>query len=124
MADLEMVRGDTTIYDVVATATDAAGATAAINLTGKTLTFTARRERGSKNDLTNPAVISLSVGNGITPDPDQAANTGRGVVTIPPAATTGLPDYRVCLFWDLELIDGENVYTLSSGTLTVIPDSA
>ena len=111
MADFTMKRGDT--LPINHTVTDGG---AAVNLTGKSLRFMAKR---SVADADSAAVITKTIGSGIT-----VTNPTGGLAQtlISPADTTGLPAIAQLLQWDLQMVDGSNVYTLESGTLLVSPD--
>jgi hypothetical protein len=83
------------------------------NLTGKKLTFTARKSLG------NPVVFQKISGSGITVT-DLVG--GLATVLISPGDTSWLPD-NTTLVWDLEMNnDPGSPITLSDGTLTVNPN--
>lgn len=109
--DLSMRRGDTLRIDHTVTQGGAA-----LNLTGKTLRFTAKR---SHADGDAAAVFTKMIGSGITVT---NAVGGLASTTISPADTSGLPALAQLLVWDLQLVDGSNVYTVETGTLLVSPD--
>jgi hypothetical protein len=114
MASLTMYRGDTLILDCAVTA--AGGG--AQDLTGCTLTMTAKR---SKNDADSAAVFQLtSPSGGIVID--SPASLGTGVITVSPSDTADLTrDTK--LVYDVQIEDGSgNIYTSETGTLNVTLD--
>jgi hypothetical protein len=114
MADLAMTRGTTAL--VTLTLVDGAGA--ALDLTGTTLRFTAKR---SLRDAQADAVIAKVTGAGITHRTPQSG--GIADVAIAPADTSGLAPHPIALAYDVELVSGADVYSTETGTLTVSPDS-
>jgi hypothetical protein len=114
MAALTMTRG--TSATVTVTILDGDGA--ALDLTGTTLHFTAKR---SLRDAQADAVIAKVTGAGITHRTPQSG--GIADVAIAPADTSGLAPYPIALAYDVELVSGVDVYATESGTLTVSPDS-
>lgn len=113
MSQLSMVRGDTLIFDVAVV--DKAGAP--VNITGKTLIFTVKARY---SDADNAAIAQKK-----TPSSGITITNGAGglaTVTLQPADTRNLTDQWQTLVWDLQLVDGTNVYTVASGTLQVTPD--
>lgn len=115
MADHLMTRGDSAT--IVLTVVDGAGAP--LDLTGKTLIFTAKRAVVDPD----PGVFQKRTGAGIAiRSPQSGATKGVADVAILPADTAGLPAYRTTLIYDAELVDGGAVSTLETGTLTVAPD--
>jgi hypothetical protein len=114
MAALTMTRGSTALVTV--TVIDGAGA--ALDLTGTTLRFTAKR---SLRDAQADAVIAKATGAGITHRSPESG--GIADVDIEPADTSGLAPYPIALAYDVELVSGADVYATESGTLTVSPDS-
>ena len=110
--DLEMMRGDTKVFDV--TITDEAGA--AVNLTGSTVKFTAKNRVG---DAQGVAVIALTTGDGV--ELTDAAN-GVARVTIAPDDTSGFTSKKT-LEYDVQVAEtGGRVSTPVRGTLTVEMD--
>lgn len=105
-----MVRGDHREYDLLVT--DASGTP--VDLTGVTMKWEAVRKGGE-----DPAFISKSLGAGIVADPDQVANTGKAVLTIDPADTSGLGNWDQTLRWDLEVTVSGKKQTVAQGTLRV-----
>lgn len=110
---LEGKRGDT--INLTGVVRDSAGAV--VNLTGCTLRFTAKLNRGDADNATG--AIKKYTGSGIT-HTDAAAGAYR--VTLAPADTSSLTATTV-YFWDLQLTDGSGaVFTVADGTLTVLVD--
>lgn len=112
MPDLEAVRGDTNIYNIVVLRSDAT-----INITGAKLWFTAKH---FPQDVDDDAVISLdSDGNGIN---IYNALYGRAQVSVPPGDTAGLADDEV-LYYDVQLKETNGVVTtIATGKLHVQQD--
>lgn|GEM_PF-4656620 len=109
MADIATYAGDTTVVDYVVTVDGAA-----VNLTGLTLRWAARRNYGDA-----VPVIAKETGQGIThTDPPN----GKAQLKLLPADTAGLAESGLTtLIWALRLYDGADVYTVATGLLTVQP---
>ena len=117
--DLSIVRSDTYIFDVVAKRPDPdTGSLVPIDLTTGKAWFTAKR---TLNDLDANAVIQLSTTtSGVIL---LAAPLGIVRVTIPPLATTSLPNDPVALQYDIQVSDAAGVVTtIQKGLLMVEPD--
>ena len=113
MSLLTLHRGDTEVYTI--SLTNDAGT--ALDLTGLTITFTAKR-RPTDSDL--DAVLSKSTADGIVVDDDPT--TGIAVLTIDPADTEDLTDLR-SLYWDIQVDDGAgDVRTPLLGLLAITAD--
>lgn len=114
MTLLSMTRGDQQAFEVAFT--DADGL--AVDLTGVTLTFTAKRR---PTDADVDAVISItSTDGGIAVNANPA--TGLATLTLEPADTEDLTNLR-SLYWDIQLDDGAgDVRTPSSGRLAISSD--
>jgi hypothetical protein len=111
-----MARGDDKTITIAVS--DAGGA---VDLTGTTLWFTAKRSLAEAD----PGLFQKRTGSGITHRAQVGADLGKADVAIAPADTAGLPAFRTTLLWDVQLVDGATgkVYTVASGTLTVDPDA-
>jgi hypothetical protein len=105
--------------DTILTITVIDGADQPLDLTGKTLRFTAKRHM---SDDQADAVIAKSSGNGITHLAQSGDTLGEAEVAIVPGDTATLPAYTVALFYDVELADGDERYQTESGTLSIMPD--
>jgi hypothetical protein len=113
MTQLSMTRGDTLIFDVAVV--DINGAP--VSLTGKMLIFTVKARL---SDADNAAIAQKkSPASGIT---ITNAAGGLATVTLAPSDTRNLTDQWQSLVWDLQLVDGSNVYTVANGALQVTPD--
>ena len=115
MAALEIHRGDTASF----TTTILDGNDAPLDLTGKTLAFTAKRD---KADAQADAIIAKTTGAGITHATQSELTLGQATITILPDDTEDLPTYSVALDYDIELTNGADTYTTEAGTLTVSAD--
>lgn len=111
--NLLMVRGDTYQFDIAVTNNGTA-----VDLTGMTIRFTAKR---NVRDADVSAVIALSTATtGISV---LSATAGTARITIPSSATTGLAAHKVELPYDIQLVDSSsNVFTVTRGVLTIVPD--
>lgn len=109
--NLEMYRGDTYPFRVEVT-----NAGSPVNLSGCTFTMTGKYDI---TDTDGNAVFSIS-----SPTYIIITDATEGIlsITIPPSATSSLPPRTVMLYYDIQMIDGTNVYTISSGFLTIYPD--
>lgn len=113
MSVISMTRGDTASFALAFT--DAAGAP--IDLTGLTLTFTAKERL---LDLDADAIITKVDGDGLEVDVDPT--TGLATLTVVPADTEGLVD-ATRLYWDIQLDDGAGtIRTPLSGRLVIGAD--
>lgn len=109
--NLEMYRGDTLPFRVTVT-----NVGEPVNLSGCTFTMTAKYDISDTDvnavfSITSPAYIVIT-----------DAINGIISVTIPPSATSSLPPRTVRLYYDIQMIDGANIYTVTSGFLNVTPD--
>jgi hypothetical protein len=108
---LRCVRGDNFSFTGVVEVADAP-----LNLTGATITMTAKW-----NLMDSSNVFQLSVGNGITIS-DAAA--GEITVLFPTSATSSLPPTEVTLKYDVQVITAAaKTYTVARGDLVVVPDA-
>lgn len=104
--DMTTVRGDTKKFNISARDSDGQ----AFDLTGYTMTFTAKSDVDSDDagaEIQVDAVVS-------------SVSSGVGAFTLVPSDTAvAIGDY----FYDVQISDGaSNVYTLVTGTLTVTQD--
>jgi hypothetical protein len=109
MADYNMFRGDTLVFDGVA---EESGGDPQ-DLTGCTLWMTAKNQ---KSDLDADAVIAVESGSGI-----EVVSAAAGTFTVTIAATlTADLTKRSLLHYDVQLKDATGqIYTVDSGTITV-----
>lgn len=111
---IKAVRGDTITLDF--TVKRPAGG-AAVDLTGATFTFTAKKKL---SDADAAALFQKTLGSGVSVT--NAAN-GQGRVTVAPADTTSLPDYETDLYCDLQMTEAVGtVTTVAEGILRIRPD--
>jgi hypothetical protein len=111
MADLTAVRGDTNEYDVTVTRDGSA-----LDLTGATLKFTAKR---SMDDSDLQAVFQKTIGSGIVVTDEPG---GLATLTVDPADTSSLPAPR-SFHYDLELTESDGrVTTVAIGQLRLSAD--
>lgn len=113
--NISCFRGDTKTWAVTVTQDESP-----IDLTGATLTMSARRsfaETGYVFQRTS------APGGGITIDPDQVTNRGKAVIKLATSSTSSLPPDETVLRYDIQVVtaDGDQ-WTVASGTLTVTPD--
>lgn len=109
MTALSMFRGDTPSFSTIVKS-----AGTPVTLDDLSIRFTAKRKI---TDADSAAVISLTVGDGVTPDP---IILGRVVVGPIPASATSSFTKETELVWDLQLSDDVGgVETVDSGTLRV-----
>lgn len=111
MSVIYIRRGDTRVLDLTATTP----ADLPYNLTGVDLSFTVKR--GFDDDDAD-AVITKTVGSGISLT-DAAG--GMASITLDAADTSGLRP-GAPLVYDIQAIDNDEVVTLDSGELRVMPD--
>lgn len=118
--DLEIHRGDTSIFNVDAKRPDPSNPSLLlpINMTAGKAWFTAKR---SVTDVDASAAIALSTATaGVA---ILNALGGQLQVTIPAAATVALPDDSVVLVYDVQVKDAAGVVTtVQWGKLTVDAD--
>jgi hypothetical protein len=113
MTLLTMTRGDTRVFTV--SLTDADGV--ALDLTGLTITFTAKRRY---SDLDDDAVLQKTSGAGIEV---LDAEAGTATITIDPEDTADLElETLPTLAWDLQVENGGDVRTPLQGQLAIRPD--
>ena len=115
MAALTMTRGDSATITVTVVGGDGEP----VDLTGKTLRFTAK---ASPADAQAEAIIAKSTDAGITHQAQTGATEGLADVTIDPADTVTVAAYPVAFVYDVQLTDGANTYTTETGSLVVRPD--
>jgi hypothetical protein len=113
MSDLSLYRGDDATFTV--TANDSSGN--AVDLSGTTLIWTAKR---SKFDADADAVLQKkSSDGGVTILTQSGATLGQATITVDAVDTDSLTRQTFC-FWDLEVVDGSGkVRTLATGTLMI-----
>jgi hypothetical protein len=109
-----MTRGDTFVIDVAIT--DKNGV---VDLTGKSLIFTLKSK---VSDADNAAVAQKKSAGSAGIVISSPFNAGLATITLLPADTRGLSDNWQLLLWDLQLVDGSNIYTVATGELEVTPD--
>ena len=106
---LRMTRARTAVFSIAVLQNGAP-----LNVTGKTLYFTAKFK---VQDADAAAVVKKSTGSGIVVTD---APNGLATLTINPADTAALAEKNTQrLVCDVALKDGANVYELDSGTLDV-----
>jgi hypothetical protein len=111
-----LVRGDDTTR--IITIVNADGD--ALDLTGCTLRFTAKRRR---TDAQAAAVISKVTPTQIALATQSGATLGTATLTIDAADTASLEAMRIDLLYDVELVTATGKkYTTETGTLTINPD--
>lgn len=112
--NLAFSRGDTVLLALTITA-----GSAAEDLTGATLFFTAKAELTSADTGATIRKNSSGVG-GIT---ITSAVGGTAQVTISPGDTSGLPASETFLFYDVQLKRASgDIFTVAEGTILVYPD--
>jgi hypothetical protein len=90
---------------------------APIDLTGRAITFTAKRSREDATPL-----LQKTVGNGIALLTQSGGTLGQCVVSIVPADTTSLPRWSSVLYYDVWLVDaGGQQHQTEDGLLLVEP---
>lgn len=110
--NLSMTRGDTFSFTLTVTQSGAV-----YNLTGCSIRMTAKYDPA---DVDASKVFVRTIGSGITV---ASPATGIAVVALAAASTSSLPAVPVPLFYDIQVTDGSsNIFTVVSGTLTVLPD--
>ena len=114
MSALQMIRGDTAVFDLTITDQDTGDP---VNLTNMVLTFTAKRR---PTDTDAQAIILKTVDAGIVVDADPTL--GIAVLTLEPSDTEDLTDLRT-LRWDIQIDNGAgDVRTPLSGRLAIASD--
>lgn len=107
IADLEMVRGDTKVYDVAFNSEDINGVLTPINDPGATYRWTVRD--GQRN------IVFTGTAHQYVP--------GHAWMVINPSDTSGLPDHDVGLEYDVQVTEtGGRVTTVQEGSLVVKVD--
>lgn len=109
---LKMTRGDTPTWE--GQVRDPDNQYLPKNITGCTLTFTAKRD---VDDSDANAVIQKTVGNGLTITTPSAGIFVLGPLL--PADTQSLPNENIGLVFDIEMVLGGNVSTVAKGVLYV-----
>jgi hypothetical protein len=88
-----------------------------IDLSALGLTFRAKL----RTEDPDPPLIVKSTPSDITIS-NQGTHTGEAVLALEPGDTQALPDDRVTVLrYQLDLIDGTDVFEVQSGTLSVVP---
>jgi hypothetical protein len=109
MSDLTMMRDRTQLFALVVTSNNVA-----LDLTGKTLTFTVREYFSA----TTARIAKSSPASGITIT--SPASAGLATLQVDPADTGAISNTgSVELYYDLMLTDGTNKYNLASGKFYV-----
>lgn len=112
--DIECYRGDTQAWTVVVTK-DALP----VDLTGATLTMTAKRSYAASTTV----FTRTTGGQGVVIDADQTVNKGKAVIKLATTSTSLLPADKSTLRYDIQVITaGGDTWTVSAGQLTVKPD--
>jgi hypothetical protein len=106
-----MSKGDTVVFP--GTVVDDNGV---VDISSAAFRFTAKREY---TDTDAHAVISLTSPGGIQ---ILDGPNGKFQVLIQPSDTASLPEVVARLFYDVQITDGPNVYTVVKGILTIEPD--
>lgn len=115
MPERQMYRGDSFVFDVQVKQPTGA----AIDITGWTMWFTAKRY---VSDPDNQAVIRQDNGALAGIVFTDAVN-GKAEVTVAPIATRQFPDVEDVLVYDVQVKDLlGHVFTVEFGTLAVTPD--
>ena len=117
MSHLAVTRGDSATFTLTLTDEDTG---APVNLTGMTMTFTAKRR---PTDSDAQALIAKSTADGIVID--VAPETGLATLTLDPADTEDLSPAQIgrSLYWDLQIDDmAGDVRTPLSGLLAISAD--
>lgn len=112
MSDLTIYRGDTTLINL---AVSYGGL--AYDISDCEIYFTAKY---AVVDADSAAVFQKTTSDGIV---ITSAINGRAQVTISPVDTEALPNSKISLLYDSQLITPDGaVYTIAYGNLIVIPD--
>lgn len=106
---LEMTRTRTAIFALTVTQNGVA-----LNITGKTIRFAAKRQYSDASPL-----IAKATGGGITVTDGP---NGKAEIEIAPADTEAMANTKTVLVCDLLMVDGLREYHLAGGTLTVLPN--
>ncbi len=112
MTYLTIVRSDDETLDILVTDQDTG---AAINLTGATLKWMAKRRR---NDADVDALISKAIGTGIT-----VTNAAGGVAEVAITAANTNAIVPGAYYWELQSVDAAaKTHTLAGGRIVILPD--
>jgi hypothetical protein len=95
MTRLSITRGDTRVFTITLTDADEE----ALDLTGMSVTFTAKRTRFDSDE---DAVIAKSIGSGIVVD---EPTSGVALMTLDPEDTEALPARTHRLYYDVQVVD-------------------
>lgn len=87
-------------------------------LAGKTIRFTAKKKY---TDVDDDAIIQKTSSDGITVTD---AVAGQAILTVDPTDTESLPASVVSLFFDIQLVNGDEVDQAVAGNLVVYPNVA
>ncbi len=112
--DIDCIRGDTTAWDLAVVKNGTP-----VDLTEAKLWMTARRNVGG--DILFQRTSDSDMG--IIIDPDQVNNRGDAIITLGQDSTSSLQAEPVILFYDIQCKVGDNIWTVTSGSLTVSPDA-
>jgi hypothetical protein len=107
-----LYRGDTHILDM-----SVSQAGEAVNLTGYTITFTAKKD--IKDADAAPTTIQKTLGSGIVV---LDAPTGKIRITLNSADTATFPDVVTTYVADVQIKKDGITTTVASGTITITPD--
>lgn len=93
--------------------------TSPVNITGYTITFTAKYEYALYDNQAVAQLDNMSLGGVVI----TTAATGQFSVTMPNTATRTFADGPVSLVYDIQLVSGSGVVsTVEEGLLSVFPD--
>lgn len=107
---MEVINGRTHVFSLAVK--DNAGA--AVNLTGKTLKFSVKRN--ARDTDANAVMVLSTPGSGIAV---VSAANGTATLTIAPANTSGLENFDQFCRYELVLKDGTAVYPLDAGSFVI-----
>jgi hypothetical protein len=116
MSLLSMTRGDKQAFEIAIVDAD----DVAVDLTGITITFTAKRR---PTDADVDALIAKSTASGIAVDADPSL--GTATITLDPEDTEDLTERQIgrSLYWDVQIDDlAGDVRTPLSGRLAIASD--
>ena len=111
MSNITMVHGDTVEFDEVITDNEGP-----VDITTLTLRFMLKMK---VTDADGDAIIELVTGQGITVIDGP---NGKARVRVPPDATEVLPNTRQTIFWELQLEQDPNRWTVDGGKWKIVPE--
>jgi hypothetical protein len=122
MSTLTMIRGDTRIVTTTISNLDANNnvVLGSSGVTGWQFWMTAKYD---PNDADSAAVFQILPAAFTVPTAGNASTPAVIQCSLPPSATANLPGHQVALVYDVQGVDTSgNVFTVDSGTLTVVAD--